>query len=693
MGLLNKIFGDNTALEEAKEDQQESSNGVSYLDDMSQQTPDEQKLAHYIKTKTEESRTHSSRISHEGIWMTNTAYLLGFDGVFYDTSTRTFRSSAKGNQSIRRNRVHVNKILPSAQNRLARLCKNPPRYDVLPNTSDEEDKQAARVGIQVINMVWRKQEVDKKRINLYMSMQQHGHSYVKVSWDPTLGEQILDPDTNELLYEGDIRLDVCSAFELFPDPLAKTLDECAWLIQAKVRKLDYFKTHYPERGHIVKEEGAWLLSAQYESRINTLNNLGQGQTGAQNIVKNCAIELSYYEPRSDKYPNGRLCVAGNGVLLANKELPVGEVPFAKFDDTLVGGKYYSESIVTHTRPLQDQYNRNIALRSTWLNKLLAGKYLAAKGHGLAQEAFNDQSGEVVEYDPVPGATEPKPLTPPTIPSYAYQEDDRVKGDFYDIYGINEVSRGVLPAAGIPAIGMQFLMEQDDTRIGITTESNEYSWARVGKLVLMYASKFYKSERMLKSSGKNLQYAITSFIGSDLRDNHDVTVIRGSTLPGSKVLKRQELLNIFSQGLLGSPQDPEVQEKVLGALEFGDVAEAWADIAVDRAQIEQQIKQIEQEIIPFFDQGQNHKLHLIFKNRYKKSSQWDKLSQLSKQILDQDMQKRIQFLMHLANPQINTMKMAAAHSIHDAQQQIQNTPPGQPVAGPATPMPNAAPGGQ
>lgn len=682
MGLLDKVFSD--AQFAGPKDDTSLDNGVSYLKTMSEQTPDEVKLAHFIRTKTEESRTHSSRISHEGIWMTNTAYLLGFDGVFYDTSTRTFRSSAKGNQSIRRNRVHVNKVLPSAQNRLARLCKNPPRYDVIPNTSDEEDKQAARVGIQVINMVWRKQEVDKKRINLYMLFQQHGHSYVKVSWDDQLGEQILDPDSNELMYEGDIRLDVCSAFEMFPDPLAKSLEECSWLIQAKVRKLDYFKSHYPERGHLVKEEGAWLLSAQYEARINTLNNLGQGQTGAQNVVKNCAIELSYYEPRTEKHPNGRLCVAANGVLLGNKELPVGEVPFAKFDDTLVGGKYYSESIITHTRPLQDQYNRNVALRSTWLNKLLAGKYLAAKGHGLAQEAFNDQSGEIVEYDPVPGATEPKALTPPMIPQYAYQEDDRVKADFYDIYGLGDVSRGIMPAAGIPAIGMQYLQEQDDTRIGITTESNEYSWARVGKLILMHASKFYKSERMLKASGKNLQYAIKAFTGADIKDNHDVTVVRGSTLPGSKVLKRQELLNVYSQGLLGNPSDPKVQENVLGALEFGDVAEAWRKNALDRAQIDKQIKQVEQGIVPEFDELQNHPLHIELKNEYKISDKWDKASPTSKQLMNNDIQQRIQFLMHLANPGLATATMAAQHAVQNGQQQLQAMP----AAGAQPPMPMA-----
>jgi hypothetical protein len=33
-----------------------------------------------------------------------------------------------------------------------------------------------------------------------------------------------------------------------------------WWVKAKVRKIDYFKERYPERGHAVKEEDVWLLS-------------------------------------------------------------------------------------------------------------------------------------------------------------------------------------------------------------------------------------------------------------------------------------------------------------------------------------------------------------------------------------------------------------------------------------------------
>lgn len=680
MGIFDKLFPKDGETEELKSAQDQSR--------------DELDLISHIKSKVEECRSSGSRITHEGIWMTNIAYILGFDSVFYDTSIRQFKVVGRGSNYLRRNRIHVNKILPTVQNRLARLCKNPPRYDVRPLSSNIEDKDACTLGKQIIDTVWDIQKINRKRIELMMWVQQCGHAYMKVSWDDTLGKPLPDlavsplpaalgdqlsgtlPDLDSLMgtqaavgengvvdldaalttptkveYEGDIRVDVCSPFEMFPDPLAKTLDECTWIVQAKVRKLDYFRTQYPERGSLVKEESAWLLSAQYEARINNLNNQGPSTTGVQNQLKNAAIELSYYERRSQDHPNGRRIICANGILLKDDELPAGEIPFAKFDDIIIGGKFYSESIITHLRPIQDQYNRTISKRAEWVNRLLAGKYIAAKGHGLQQEVLNDQSGEVVEYSPVPNAAPPTAMPIPNIPAYAYTEEERLQGMMYDISGINEVSRGQLPSASIPAVGMQLLVEQDDTRIGITTEAHEESYAYIGKLILLYAEEYYKTPRLLKISGRAGQYTVKEFTGADIKGNHDVIVIRGSTLPGSKVLKRQEILNLHQGGYFGNPQDPNVVSRVMTLLEYGDVAEAWADVHLDQGQFKKSMDMIKSGQIPPASEFDNHAYIIQDLNRFRKTDDYTALGEQNKMIFDAFMEQHIQYIMQKMDPSL------------------------------------------
>lgn len=627
------------------------------LDSAQDQPQDDIELCTFVKQKFEESRTQATRIAHEGIWMTNIAYLLGYDSVYYDTGTRQFKPSSNSAGVLnyaKRNRIHSNLILPRVQNRLARMLKAPPRYEVQPDTMSEEDKDAAELALEVLNSIWEIQHVNRKRIDLGMWKQQCGHAYIGICHDDQLGDPMPDLETGETVgYQGGTRVDVVSAFEGFPDPLAKTLEECGYFGRAKVRKLDYFRTHYPERGELVKEEGAWLLSSQYEMRINTLNTVGPASSGTAEQMKNAAIELSYYEKRSRKYPNGRHVIVANGVLLKNDELAVGDIPYAKFDDVVVGGKYYSESTITHVRPLQDQYNRNLIKSSEWVNRLVAGKYIAARGHGIMQEALNDQSGEVLEYDPVPNATEPHAMQIPTIPGFVYDERKEIKGEVDSIMGLSEVSQGRLPSASIPAKGMEILLEQDETRMGIETEQDEHAWARVGQLILKYEAKFAKMPRKLKNKDQNGNQRVRDYTGDELRRNFDVTVVRGSTIPNSKVIHRQEIMNLFQDGLFGNPQDPQVRDMVLGMLQYGDMSKAWQDNRLDKMQIQRDIEQIEEGIAPAVDPKDNHPSHLVEKNRYRKSEKYLILDPDKQALLQANIAQHVQLLMQQTNPQLAT----------------------------------------
>ncbi|MES1988826.1 MAG: hypothetical protein V4440_12520 [Pseudomonadota bacterium] len=557
------------------------------------------------------------------------------------------------------------------QNRLARLCKNVPRWDVKPKSGDEEDKDAARLAQQVIEQLWESLEINKKRIPLTMWLQQAGSAYLKIGWDTSLGAKKVYPKlaaTNgdagesketeyQIVAEGEIRVDVASFFEIFPDSYAKSWDELKDIIQAKIRPISYFASQYPERGALVKAEDCWLNSLMYESRINSINTTtGTAGSGA-NQLKDSAIEISYYEKPSVKHPYGRHIIVANGVKLKDDILPIDEIPFCKFDDITIGGKFVGESVITHLRPLQDQINKGKSMRAAWMNRTLTAKLIAARGHNIAREAYNDQSGEIMMYDPVPGVQEPHELTQPSIPSYAFEEERTLKDDINDTAGINEASRGQLPSASIPAIGMQLLVEQDDTRIGVETESHEYSYADLGRILLKFVDKFYETDRLLKTVGESQEYSIKTFKGSDIRENFDVHVIRGSTLPGSKVLKRQEIINLHQQGYFGQPQDPMVVQNVLSMLEYGDEFQAFKRHSLRMAQIQRGIQMIEeQSTMPPISEFDDHALWMQELNDYRIGEKYQKLDPDQQQIVLDLIEQHLGFINQLtgtAQPSPNT----------------------------------------
>ncbi len=268
----------------------------------SDQTPDEVKLVSYIRDKIDETRHTGSRIAYESIWLTNIAYLLGFSGVAYDPVQRQYKNIDPSNKFVRRSRMRVNKILPTIQNRLARLCKSPPQFDCKPESNDTEDKDASRLSLQVIESILDKQNFESKRQELMMAVQQYGYAFLQVSWDPNAGKCMYEPGDETMKgYEGDIRIDVLNPFLVFTDPLAKRMDDLQWWIKCSVKKLSYFRDRYPDRGHAVKEEDAWLLSSQYEQRINALTATGITGASTHQQMKNSAIEQVYYEKRSKDF--------------------------------------------------------------------------------------------------------------------------------------------------------------------------------------------------------------------------------------------------------------------------------------------------------------------------------------------------------------------------------------------------------
>jgi hypothetical protein len=616
---------------------------------------DEKKIVAYVRQKVEEVKQQSSRSAFESSVVTNTAYLLGYDSVYYDPKVRLFRNYAGGAANPSRGRVHRNFILPTVQNRLAKLCKNPPRFEVRPNSPDEDDKEAARLSLKILLNVLDRERYNEKRIELAMWMQQAGYAYVKVFWDKSKGERLVYTDelSGEEVSEfaGDIAVDVVSPLEIYVDPLAKRMDDAAWLLHAKVRPLSYFRDNFPDKGHEVKSEEAWLSSIQNVLKISQMTTKGAGTDG-QELMKNSAIELSYYEKPTKKFPNGRLIVTAGNVLLSYKPLPVDEINYVKFDDVKVGGKFHSESLITHMRPIQDQMNRILRRKTEFLNKCLAAKFIAPKGHGMNEEALSDNT-EVLEYNPNPNASPPTAMNTPQMPQYAFQEDAVLKQSFDEIAGISEVSKGQLPSASIPAVGMQLLVEQDDSRIGIVVESNENSHSDVGRIILKFAAKYYRTPRMLKEMGEAGQYNFTQYTSEDMRENFDVFVIRGSTLPGSKVLKRQELLNLYGQGILGNPQDPQVQNKLLQALEFGDIADVWADVAIDAAQVDRSIKMIEEGVKPLVDPDDNHQMHYERKNRLRKSEKFKTYAPEIQALLRENIAAHKQFMAMEMAPQPET----------------------------------------
>lgn len=588
----------------------------------------DQKLCAFVKEDIERVRSSATRVAHEKTWLENAAYFYGFDNVQFNYQLKTFQPINNVTTSSGRNRAHVNKILPTLQNRLARLVKSYPKFDVRPNGNIQEDKDNARFKVDVLTTLLDKLQYQSKRILLNTLVQIYGHSYIVISWDDTAGNVMMNPLTGEYDFEGDIQLEVASPFEIFPDDLAKSFDECRYWTRAKVKPLSYFPSQWGDIGNQVKEEEVWLLSAQYENKVNTMSARGFGSGSMSTQQKNCAIELTRWERPTRMYPRGREIVSANGVLLSNKPLPTGNVTIVKFDD-IVSPKYYSEAITTHLRPIQDQKSEVVRKRAEWVRKMVAGKYISARGSEIIREAMTDNSGEWIEYTPVPNAADngkPSQLNIPDIPAFMYQEESAIDEQFNEVSGISDVSKGDIPSAGIPAIGMQLLQEQDETRIGIMTEQHELATSQVGKHILDFVQVCYTKTRKFKIAGEGGSYNVTDVSSESIKGENDVIVVKGSMSPQSKTLRRQELMNDYDRGLLGPVQDPMTIQSLLKSLEYGDNNMPYRKPALDTKQAKRFLDMVKSGNLPEISDFDNHAFILKELNEFRISEEGEEMQE-------------------------------------------------------------------
>jgi hypothetical protein len=230
-------------------------------------------------------------------------------------------------------------------------------------------------------------------------------------------------------------------------------------------------------------------------------------------------------------------------------------------------------------------------------------------------------------------------------------------------------------------------------MSVQTTRNEIAYSRLGSAILRYVGKYYKMPRMLKTAGDGLEYAVKEFVGAELNENYDVIVIPGSTVPNSKVLKRQDIMNAFNSGLLGNPADPKLRAKVLKIMELGDVSEMWKEQALDQQQVKKVISQIEDGEMPqpLGHEWDNHEMFIQEMNEYRKSDKYDDMSDQQKGIFTMVSEWHVQALISLTNPQIPQNQTMAETMVNSMHQQMGKPgqpppPPGQQPIPPAGSMP-------
>jgi len=588
------------------------------------ETVNEEELVSFIEERIKEGEN----LPLQQQWATNIAYLTGKQWVAFDKSSKKIIETPK---EYWEERVTINRIRPAIRTELAKITKSKPQFNVIPASNDDEDIDAAKVGTQALDYVWRNSNMNEKRFKAALWQIATGTSIQKTYWNDKLGEDIqlntldengefaLDEEGNEVLQSkrlGDVDNSVVSPFNFVFDQSADEFDKAKWCCEDILRTTDEVKDTYEVQ--VTAESG--LSSANiFDGLLANIN--GQSSDYQPIKMKNGVVVKEYWEIASKKYPKGRHITIANGKLLQYEDNPYNRLPYFVTAHNLVPGRVYGASNIEDLIPIQKEYNKTRSMRR--MNQVrTSNPRLLSEVNSLIDEPTNEP-GEHLEYKK--GHNKPTWEAPPPEPGHIQAELELQLRDFEDVSGIHEVSNGAIPTGVKSGVAISFLQEQDETKFGPIIHNIEAVYEKWAQFVLVLIQQNYLEPRLIKVVGKNNQVEVKEFQGSDLKGNTDVKVIAGSAMPKSTAARQDFVLNLWDRGILTDPH------KALKLLEFGNIEEVFEDLSIDVNQAKAEEKQwLKGDLSHLTRDFFNHEVHIAQHNKFRKSDDYEN-SQFQQQI--------------------------------------------------------------
>lgn len=555
-----------------------------------------------------------------------------------------------------RSRPVFNRIRKTVRDELARLTSNKPDISIVPSTADDRDLYAAQAGEQIWENIY-----DTKKVKSIIRRAMWwtlvcGTGYIKNWWD-------------------DSAQDICFAsetpFHVFvPDLREEELENQPFLIHAQLKSEDWVKLHFKD-GKALDGENV-LTGKQVEAQdILEQSFLNLTGTASMNNINNMLIFEVWIKPNSvAQFPEGAMyTIVGNKIVQGFQGWPFShnKYPFAKFDH-IPSGKYYSTSSVEDLIPLQKEYNRTRGQIIEAKNRMAKPQLSAAQG-SVDPKKITTEPGLVVFYKP--GFEPPKPIPLQPLPPYVLEELDRTLVDWNDISGQHEVSKGQTPPGVTAATAISYLQEKDESSMSPTFDSLEEGLEKIGHMTLSYVKDYWDTPRLVRVMGADGSFDAMTFQGSDLRDNLDIKVESGSSLPVSKAARQAFIMDLMKMGFI----DPN---KGLEVMEMGGINKVYEQIQVDQKQAQREnlrMSKVDQNTLQEYDMqnqqtlvqdpthfgtdptGQplgpplivpvntwdNHRAHIEYHNQFRKGQAFESLDPEVKQIFEEHVKQHIQAL--------------------------------------------------
>ena len=507
------------------------------------------------------------------IWQMNMNFLIGnqYCNVGYGGELEE-----QDRQYFWQEREVFNHIAPVYDTRYAKLSKIKPDINIIPATSDERDKQTAKVSKKIYQSVKNKLEIERKLKQGLKWSEVCGTVFYKIGWNTNLGLVVGKSDKGENIKSGEVELSVVSPFEIYPDSsTCESLDECQSVIHAKAFSTLQIKTMFG-----VEVQGAKISTYTLDGVREAIGGLGFNGTMPKIIEEekeNSAIVIEKYEKPSADYPNGRLIIVAGDKLIFDGDLPYvdGEdkkrdFPFVRQTSIEQPGCFWGTSVIERLIPVQRAFNAVKNRKHEFINRLSLG-VLSVEDGSVDLDNLEEEGlcpGKILVYRQ--GATEPKYLEGETLPAGLSDEEEQLLDEFNKISGVNDLLSTGAISSNISGAALELLIGQDETRLSASVEAIKNATIAIAKKILRLYKQFAVFPRLAKIVGENGQIEMFYFSSSDVT-SEDIVIENQTDGLATLSQRREMIFKLIEKGVLSEENGSlsnKMKTKVLEMLGLG-----------------------------------------------------------------------------------------------------------------------------
>ncbi len=522
----------------------------------------------------------SLRKPHEGAWFVNAAMLRGQQHVSYDEIEGKILVPPQSPYSVT---VDLNKIRPKHRARMAKFMKNRPRPVVVPASTDYEDLMNARATERLLKYQWERLRLEQRYREARLWASVCSKSYLWLGYDETaIGRvSLTDPITGEETIEsaplGDVTIDTGTAWELYvPDPAISHIGRQREVLRVRSIPTKDAKQRFPAFAEAHPDNAP--EKAERPSGQNRMSLLVAGdRTVALSVPpKRDEVYLfEWYVAPCATYPKGRrVTVVGDTLVRDEAELPFGfydnptnPYPCVELSDGDAPGQFWGTTFIEQLVPLQRLLNFLIEKVAENVEAVSRPKIVVYRQHQLADGAWTDSAGEVVELTYVPGLPDPKIIQAAPVSGDIWNLINVVLAQFDEISQIYRASEG---SGSGQESGYQtsLLQEATDAVHAPDIRADELAIEDLAWKIRRIVKLTYDVPRLIAVGGDTSAPEMLEFSAQQIDDAAEVRIQIGSMLPDLKAAKAQTMLQMYKDGLLGDPADPLVKRRALSLMEMG-----------------------------------------------------------------------------------------------------------------------------